>query len=166
MVANILPLPWSWVQKVTKVYFFRTWPCCISNKMFHECSNMVAKLLHADPPSPQSFEGGVKRSNSTFLEYGHGAYQIKGNDACSNMVAHILHADPARNWGGGSKGPNSTCSEYGHVAYKIKWNHECSNVVAIILPTDPRSPTLERGIQRSNFNFFRIWTYCTSNKRE
>ena len=28
--------------------------------------------------------------NSTFSEYGHVAYQIKGNDACSNMVTNIL----------------------------------------------------------------------------
>ena len=27
--------------------------------------------------------------NSTFSEYGHVAYQIKGNDACSNMVANV-----------------------------------------------------------------------------
>ena len=28
-----------------------------------------------------------------FSEYGHVAYQIKGNDACSNMVANILPLD-------------------------------------------------------------------------
>ena len=26
-------------------------------------------------------------------EYGHDAYQIKGNDACSNMVANVFPAD-------------------------------------------------------------------------
>ena len=29
-----------------------------------------------------------------FSEYGHAAYQIKGNDACVNMVAKILPTDP------------------------------------------------------------------------
>ena len=47
--------------------------------------------------------GGVKRSNANVSEYGHVAYQIKGNDACSNMVANILPADPARLWGSGQK---------------------------------------------------------------
>ena len=34
--------------------------------------------------------GGVKAQNSTISEYGHVAYQIKGNNTCSNMVASIL----------------------------------------------------------------------------
>ena len=34
-----------------------------------------------------------------FADYGHVAYQIKGNDACINMVANILPIDPrARLW--------------------------------------------------------------------
>ena len=35
-------------------------------------------------------EGWGCGQNSTFSEYGHFAYQIKGNDTCSNMVANIL----------------------------------------------------------------------------
>ena len=31
---------------------------------------------------------------STFSEYGHVEYQIKGNDACINMIANILLIDP------------------------------------------------------------------------
>ena len=37
--------------------------------------------------------------NLTFLEYGHVAYQIKGNDGCSNMVANILPVDTPSTWG-------------------------------------------------------------------
>ena len=33
------------------------------------------------------------RPKLNFLEYGHVAYPIKGNDTYSNMVANILHAD-------------------------------------------------------------------------
>ena len=44
--------------------------------------------------------GCIRGQKSTFSEYGHVAYQIKGNDACSDMVANILHAE-------GSKGQNS-----------------------------------------------------------
>ena len=32
--------------------------------------------------------------NYTFSEFGHVAYQIKGNDACNNLVVDILPADP------------------------------------------------------------------------
>ena len=40
--------------------------------------------------------GGQRQS---FSDYGHVAYQIKGNDACINMVANILPVDPlARLW--------------------------------------------------------------------
>ena len=69
-----------------------------------------------------------------FSEYGHVAYQIKGNYAFSNMVANILHAD-------GSKGQNSTFSEHSHVAYQIKGNHECSNIQAHILSLHTPSTT-------------------------
>ena len=43
------------------------------------------------PPSPYPW---VKRSNLTFAEHDHVAYQIKGNHECSNMVANILPAAP------------------------------------------------------------------------
>ena len=39
------------------------------------------------PPTPTL---GLKRSNSTFSEHVHVAYQIKGYDECSNMQAHML----------------------------------------------------------------------------
>ena len=34
--------------------------------------------------------GWGRGQNSTFSQYGHVAYQIKGNDPCSNMTANIL----------------------------------------------------------------------------
>ena len=57
----------------------------------------------ADIPLPW---GGVKRSNANVSEYGHVAYQLKGNDACSNMVANVLPADPLSHLGWGLKGQN------------------------------------------------------------
>ena len=67
-------------------------------KWNHKCRNMVANILPAyilpDPEGGVSTLtlGGVRRSNFTFLEHGHDAYQIKGNQECLNMVANILPA--------------------------------------------------------------------------
>ena len=71
------------------------------SKENHECSNVVANILPADPhPDP-----GVSRSKfmvmlhnklkgitnaATFSEHGHVAYQIKGNHEFSNMVANVF----------------------------------------------------------------------------
>ena len=44
--------------------------------------------------------------NSTFSEYGHVAYQIKGNDTCSNMVAKTLTVNTPSASGVGSKSQN------------------------------------------------------------
>ena len=41
----------------------------------HECSNMVANILHAEP----TLEMGSVGQNSNFSEHGHVAYQINGN---------------------------------------------------------------------------------------
>ena len=71
------------------------------------------------PPDPR-----VKRSNLTFAEHDHVAYQIKGNHKCGNMVANILPAAPFLP----SEGQNSTFSEHGHAAHQR--NRECSNMVA------------------------------------
>ena len=56
-------------------------------KWKHECNNMVAKILPADPPPPHLGDG-VKRSKFNFSEYGHVAYQINWSDAC--IIANIL----------------------------------------------------------------------------
>ena len=95
-----------------------------------------SKYFAHRPPIP-TWGVGQKGQNSFCSEYGHVAYQIKGNGACSNMVANILHADPPRPWGWGQ---NSTFSEHGHGAYQMKWNHVCSNTVAYIFARRPRRP--------------------------
>ena len=109
--------------KRSKLNFFRTWPCRISklNVCIQQHGSMVANNLPADPP-PTSNAPGVregqkikiqlfqnilpadpplpkKAQNSTFAEYGHVSYQIKGNDAYNNMLAnccqytHPLHLE-------------------------------------------------------------------------
>ena len=106
---------------------------------------MVSKklvALLADPYSTLSPDlevgAGSKGQNSTFLEHGHVAYQVKENHECSNMVANILPADPLPPHDlGGSMGQISASSEHGHVAYQSKGNSKCSNMVANILCTDP-----------------------------
>ena len=80
------------------------------------------------PPHPRS-----KGLNSTFLEHGHIAHQVKGNHECSNVVANILPAAPPSP-NPGVKMSNLTFAVHGHVAYQIKGNRECSNMAANILP--------------------------------
>ena len=95
---------------------------------------MVANILPAGPPQPL----GWGQNFNFFSEYGHVAYQIKGNDACSNRVANsFTHRLPPPDTGVGSKGQISSFSEYGHVAYRIKWNHECNNKDVNVLPAAP-----------------------------
>ena len=79
--------------------------------------------------------GWDRDQKTAFSEYGHFAYQIKGNDTYSNMLVNILPVDPhdPRGGGGVSKGQTSTFSEHGDVAYQIKGNHECSKMQAHIL---------------------------------
>ena len=47
----------------------------------HECSSLVANILHADPPTlpPLILGMGSVGLNSTFSEHEHVVYQIKGN---------------------------------------------------------------------------------------
>ena len=127
----------------------------------HKHGSEYFACRHPHPPDPRV---GVKRSNSTFSEHGHVAYQIKGNHDCSIIVANVLPADPlpisTPTLGLGSKGQNSTLSEQGHVAYQIKGNHECSNMVANILPADT---PLTIWVKGSKFNIFRTMSCCLSN---
>ena len=90
------------------------------------------------------------RPKFIFSEYGHVAYQVKGNDTCSNMVAYILPTAPLPTLRVGSKGQNSTFSDHGHVAYHVKWNHACSNNRVNILAADPSPLTL--GVESKGLN--------------
>ena len=73
-------------------------------------------------PLPHDHWVGSKGQNSTFLEHGHVAYQIKGRYKCCNMEENMLPADHPPEPGVGPKGRNSFFSEYGYVAYQIKGN--------------------------------------------
>ena len=53
--------------------------------------------------APWLTRGWGRGQNSTFSEYGHVAYQMKGNDECSNMQAHILSLQAPSAPGVGSK---------------------------------------------------------------
>ena len=46
------------------------------------------------PPTSPAHGDRVKGQNSSFLEHGYVAYQIKGNHECTNIEANILPADP------------------------------------------------------------------------
>ena len=73
-------------------------------------------------------EKGGHLQNSTFSEYGHVAYQIKGNDACINRIADT----PLPPKGVGSKDQNSTLSEHGHVACQL--NTEENHMTLLLSP--------------------------------
>ena len=122
----------------------------------HDCSNIVANILPADPLSapPPSADPVVRvnRSKFNFFRTWSRAYQIKENHACSYMVANIP-PPPIPILGLGSVGQNTTFSEHGCVAYQIKENHECSNMVANICPQTP-IPDAGDGVNRSKFFFF------------
>ena len=45
-------------------------------------------------PSPPTLGMGSVSRNSTLIEHGHFAYQIKENYEYSNMVTNIMPADP------------------------------------------------------------------------
>ena len=94
--------------------------------------------------------GWDRGENSTASEYGHVAYQIKGDDPCSNIVAHILPVYPLPR----SKGQNSAFSEHGHVTCQIKVNDECSNMQAHILSF--HIPSTAGWGQRSKHFFLKV----------
>ena len=83
----------------------------------HKHGSKYFACRHPSPPDPRA---GVKRSNTTFSEHGHVAYQIKGNHNCRTIVANVLPAVPnpisTPDPGFGVKRSNSTLSEQGHVA--------------------------------------------------
>ena len=96
---------------------------------------MVAKLY---PQTDLTLGVSSRAQNSTISEYGHVAYQIKGNFESSNMVANSLPADPHfLTLEIGSK--FNLFSEHGHVAYQIKGILKCSNMEANILAAAPPS---------------------------
>ena len=76
------------------------------------------------PRSMGGLRGWGKRSNSTFPEHGHGAYQIEVNHECSSMESDIFSCrplpTPPTDPGVRVKGQNSTFSENGHVTYQIR----------------------------------------------
>ena len=85
----------------------------------------VSKYYARRPPSTLLGLGmGSVGQNSTLIDHGHVAYQIKDHNECSNMIINILPTDPPPPLGRGSVGQNLTFSKHGHVAYQIKENHE------------------------------------------
>ena len=131
-------------NKFFKIQLFQNMP---GHGWNHECSNMIANILPADPsphcslsPHPTHIPPGMgsKGQNSTFSEYAHVAYQIKGNHKCSNMQAHILSLHTPSTPGVGVKGQNIFFSESSHVAYQIRreWSieHHASTYSVITHP--------------------------------
>ena len=101
----------------------------------------------------------TKGQNSTLSDYGHVAYQFKGNNERSSMVANILttvlhHPLPIPDYGGGVNSQNSTYSEHGHVVYQIG-----GKIVATIVPAAAPTPSTLRWVQKvKKINFFRTWS--------
>ena len=92
----------------------------IKIKENHECSNVVANILPADPPppTPPSLWMGSVGKKSFFSVHGHVTYQLKENHKCCN----ILPADILGPMDGVNRSKFNFL-EHGHVAYQFKGNH-------------------------------------------
>ena len=113
---------------------------------------MVGNILSADPPPPD-LEVENKGLNSTFLEHGNVAYQIKGNHECSAMVfAHRTPypGDEVRR----SKVNFSQNMVMLHI--KLKRITRCNSMVANSLPTYPSTPLRLSGMGSKDQNYFFI----------
>ena len=84
-------------------------------------------------------EGGGVGLKFIFSEYGHVAYQIKGNDACSNMAVNILPVDTPTAPRAGSK----IVSEYDQ---EIPQSHTADNPLA----QRGRAAQLSRDTRKTN----------------
>ena len=102
---------------------------------------------------------------STCSEYGHVAYQIKGNAACSNMVANIFCRRPPpthrpllpRHWGLGKKVKSQLFQNM--VMLHIKLNgiiYAGYGSKYFACRSRPRVPG--GGVKRSKFNVIRKWS--------
>ena len=95
----------------------------------HECSNIVANILLADP-LPQTPRNGVNRSKFSFFRiwswWNHELQQHGSKYFARRSPPHVNMSICQK----------STFSEHSHVAYQIKGNHECSNMAANILHAD------------------------------
>ena len=100
LVANSLPADPSPIlgegSKGQSFNFFRTWSCCISNKIESRMQQHDSKSF-AHRPHPTLKPKG---HNSTFPQHGHVAYQIKWNHECSKMVANVLPQPSSTQRGG------------------------------------------------------------------
>ena len=69
--------PWGWVSR-SKLNFFRTWSCYISNYRESRMHQNGSKYFARRAPTPHPFdpEDWVSRSKTTFSEPGYVAYQI------------------------------------------------------------------------------------------
>ena len=84
-----------------------------------------SKIIYLWTPDPPAPSPGGQKVKIQFLEHGHVAYQIKGNDTCSNMAANIFIPYPL-----------TTLQLFQKIVMfhiKLKWNRECSNMQAHIL---------------------------------
>ena len=104
---------------------------------------------------------GSKGQNSTFLEHGHVAYQIKGNHECS-MVENILTANPGL-WGWGQQVIIQLMQNMVMLHIKLKG---ITNEATGSKYFDRRRPSLPHPRPwGSKFNFFRTWS-CAYQIRE
>ena len=125
-----------------------------------ECSNMVANIMPADPPSPSIRTGLiVKFQLFHYMVMLH--IKLKGITKCSNTVTNICLQTPhcPLTFGIGSIGQKLTFSEHGHVAYQIKGNNEMQQHGSKYFAGRPSSPlTGGMGSIGQNSTFFRTWS--------
>ena len=104
---------------------------------------------------------GEEAKNSTFSEYGHVAYQIKGNNAYSNMVANILPTGIPLIPGVGTIGKHIFILKIASLPIKLKGTER-------IAPTKRMfcSYTHHWSLGLGQKAIFLKWLCCISNQRE
>ena len=93
----------------------------------HECSNMAANILPADPPTPTLGIGSVDQNITFFQNMVMLHIKLKRitNAATWKQIFSLQTPIPQLpSPGNGVSSSNLTFLEHGHVAYQIKWNHE------------------------------------------
>ena len=103
----------------------------------HECSNMVANILPADPPThhPNPW-GGISSSLVQNMVMLHINLKRITNAATWKQIFYSSPPPPPPQ----TLGMRSIGPEHAHVSYQFKENHECSNMVPNMLPANRIDP--------------------------
>ena len=141
------PPPPTLEVKMSKFNFLEYGPVAYQIEENHECSNMVANILPAEPPAPPTLGMGSIGQNSTFSEHGYVVYQIKGNHEMQlHGSKHFACRPPYFSptplpWDRVHRSKFNFFQNMVMLHIKLSDISKCTNMVANVLPADSPSPT-------------------------